>query len=142
MDTIRKDITFHQSFDDCVQFGLGDSCAIDQRPVADYNINPDTGNPYSVIDLLLKSDKLEQQRILAELQEYKSSFLPPDMPDVDAVKYMTPRLCQMPSELAEFESFVVSKQLEEEQAKQDAAKKAEDAKRIKDLFDDVSPKKD
>lgn len=123
----------HPSISDEVVFGTKDSCPIDQSPVQSFNIDPDTGNPMSTIDVILKAQGLEQRKALEMLTEYKSSFLPDNISNEQALKYAVPRLCQMPSELAEWQESITQKELEiaEQKANED---------RLRKLFDE--PKKD
>lgn len=115
-------------------YGKGDTCPIDQQPVAKFNIDPATGRPMSDLTAVLRSQGLDRERLLANLEEFRSEFLPDDISDSDALKYQNPRLCQMPSELAEYSEFVTQKRLEEK-------KKLDDAKEF-ELFKESLKKKD
>lgn len=106
-------------------FGEGDTVPIDQQPVQKFNIDPATGAPMSDITAVLRSQGLDRERLLANLEEFRAEFLPEDMSNEDALKYMNPRLCQMPSELAEYAEFVTQKQLEEKR-KADEARELEE----------------
>lgn len=86
-------------------FGEGDSVPINQNPSQSFNINPDTGRPMSVITALLRSQNAaEQLAILNGLDEFKSTYLPDGISNEDAIKYMVPRYCQLPSQIAKFNS--------------------------------------
>lgn len=105
-----------------IEFGEDGSCPIDQTPAKEFNIDPTTGRPYSDISLIMRAQSnLQQKQMLAELQEFKSEFLPKDISDEDAVKFQRPRLCQSPSELAQFQEAVTSYNLEQaEKARNEA----------------------
>lgn len=101
-----------------VEYGSYKSCPIDQQAVRSFNIDPVTGRPVSDMSAILNSKGLEQQRLLADLQEFKADYLPADVSDEDALKFMLPRLSQLPSELADFQEQVTKARLEEEKVKQ------------------------
>lgn len=94
-------------------FGSGDTIPIDQQPVKKFNIDPATGAPMSDITAVLRSQGLDRERLLANLEEFRADFLPEDISNEQALKYMNPRLCQLPSELAEYSEFITEKRLEE-----------------------------
>lgn len=135
MDRVIKPFEMvHSSVIEPIVFGDPRSCPIDQTASVGFNIDPDTGNPMSTFDVLMKADKLEQRRILDGLQEYKSNFLPSDISDTDAIRFALPRTCQLPSELAEYQSALTERELERQ-------KKIDEEIRLRDLFkDDVEPK--
>lgn len=100
------------------KFGEIGTCPIDQAPSKDFNIDPLTGRPMSDLTALLKAKDGEAERIIKEMQQYKADYLPADISNEDALKYYQPRLCQMPSELAELQQYQVEQQLKAEQEKQ------------------------
>ncbi len=86
-------------------FGEGDSVPINQNPSKSFNVDPDTGRPMSEISALLRSESAaEQMALFSQLQDYKSEFLPPDISDEDAIKYVVPRYIQLPSQIADFQA--------------------------------------
>lgn len=115
-------------------FGAGDTVPIDQQPVKKFNIDPATGAPMSDITAVIRSQGLDRERMLANLEEFRSEFLPEDISNEDALKYMNPRLCQMPSELAEYAEFVTQKQLEDKR-KADEARELEEFRKSFDKVD-------
>lgn len=85
------------------KFGEGDSVPINQNPSQSFNVNPDTGRPMSVITSLLRSQNAaEQMAILNGLDEFKSDYLPEGISNEDAIKFMMPRYCQLPSQISDF----------------------------------------
>lgn len=104
-----------------VSYGALDCVPIDQAPIQKFNIDPLTGRPTDIMNAITKARGLEQQRLLAELPEFKSEFLPPDVSDEDALRYACPRLSQMPSELALFQEELVKQDIEKELRAQYAA---------------------
>lgn len=88
-------------------FGDNDSCPICQNPAQDFNIDAATGRPMEDITSLIRaSDDLEARRIVNSMPEFKSDNLPDDMSDADAIKFMKPSLCQLPSELKRFHESI------------------------------------
>lgn len=88
-------------------FGDNDSCPICQTPAQDFNVDAATGRPMEDITALIRaSDDLEARRIVNAMPEFKSDSLPDDMPDSDAIKFMKPSLCQLPSELKRFHESI------------------------------------
>ena len=129
MDRICKLTRFHRSMALSVPYGTLDSVPIDQQAVKGFNIDPMTGRPVYDMTAVIRSQGLEQQRLLAELDEFKAQFLPEDVTDEVAVKYLKPRLCQLPSELAEYQETIVKARLQE---KEDAARKEEEENAAKE----------
>lgn len=85
------------------KFGEKGSCPIDQTPSQSFNIDPSTGRPMSDITAIVRSQNaLEMQAKFASLPEFKSNYLPEGTSNDDALVYQTPRLAQLPSELAEY----------------------------------------
>lgn len=123
MDRIFINQSFHPTVTFVGVYGKGDSVPVDQQPCKDFNIDPATGRPMSDISAVLRANKLDQQRLLAEMTEFKADYLPSDISDVDALKYAVPRLAQLPSELAEYSEALTSARLEE----------AKESQRLKDL---------
>lgn len=143
MDRINKSFRFHGSLTEVVKYGEKDSVPIDQLPKERFNIDPMTGRPMSDITAILRAKGSEQQNLLANLEEFKADYLPEGISDEDALKYYKPRLCQLPSELAEYSDHVISERLEE--AKKKA--KLEEEERLMNLFkegdtSDVESKKE
>lgn len=124
MDRLINPNGFCHSIVEPVKYTELDSVPIDQSSVQEFNIDPDTGRPISDITIILRSqNKMEQERVLSTMQKFDSSFLPDDISDEDAVKFVVPRYSQMPSELAEVaEKFT---QLKLDEAKKAAEKKKE-----------------
>lgn len=95
------------------KFGENGSCAIDQTPCKEFNIDPLTGRPISDLTAILRAKDDQAEAIIKGMQEYKADFLPDDISDEVALKYYQPRLCQMPSELAELREYQTRKAVEE-----------------------------
>ena len=96
---LRENIDFYTK----PVFGDNDSCPICQNPAQDFNIDAATGRPMEDITSLIRaSDDLEARRIVNAMPEFKSDNLPDDMSDADAIKFMKPSLCQLPSELTTY----------------------------------------
>lgn len=131
MDRISKRTIFHPTMVRCSKFGEKGSTPIDQQPVAKFNIDPLTGRPLSDMTAILRAQGLEQRQLLSSLQEYKSEFLPDDISDDEALKYYQPRLCQLPSELAELSERITDQRIKEQQDKD--LFEAEEAERKKQL---------
>lgn len=121
-----------------VKFGEKGSVPIDQTPSQSFNIDPNTGRPMSDIQKLVKMQNVaEQQAAFAGLSEFKSNFLPSDIKDEDALKFMCPRLAQLPSELLSFKEGLVKSKLAEQaehQRKQAAEQKAKADKEYMEKF--------
>lgn len=100
---VRENIGFYTK----PVFGDYDSCPICQNPAQDFNIDAATGRPMEDITSLIRaSDDLEARRIVNAMPEFKSDNLPDDMSDSDAIKFMKPSLCQLPSELKRFHESI------------------------------------
>lgn len=127
MDRINKNFCFHDSLLEVVKYGEKDSVPIDQQPAQSFNIDPMTGRPMSDITAILRAKGSEQNNLLSNLEEFKADYLPEGISDADALKYYKPRLCQLPSELAEYSEKVTSERLEE-------AKKAKELAEQEELF--------
>lgn len=121
-----------------VKFGEKGSVPIDQTPSQLFNIDPNTGRPMSDIQKLVKMQNVaEQQAAFAGLSEFKSNFLPSDIKDEDALKFMCPRLSQLPSELLSFKEGLVKAKLAEQaeqQRKQAAEQKVKADKEFMEKF--------
>lgn len=130
MDRIRN-FSFHSAIATPIAFGDKGSCPIDQQPAASFNIDPATGRPSDLMTSVMRAQGLERDKLLAGLQEYKSEFLPADMSDADAIKFAQPRLCQLPSELAEFQEGLIKMQIDEEKA----AEMENERKKFLDMLD-------
>lgn len=129
MDRISKSTRFHRTMSIPVKYGTLDSVPIDQQACKGFNIDPLTGRPVYDMTAIIRSQGLEQQRLLADLSEFKAQFLPDDISDADALKYLKPRLCQLPSEMAEYQEAIVKARLKE---KEDAARMEEEEKAAKE----------
>lgn len=104
-----KDIKVRENIDFYVKpvYGDNDSCPICQNPAQDFNIDAATGRPMEDITSLIRaSDDLEARRIVNSMPEFKSENLPDDVSDADAIKFMKPSLCQLPSELKRFHESI------------------------------------
>lgn len=113
-------------------FGDSDSCPICQNPAQDFNIDAATGRPMEDITSLIRaSDDLEARRIVNAMPEFKSDNLPDDMSDSDAIKFMKPSLCQLPSELKRFHESIGQFMLDKKQELADKLK-AEKEQRLND----------
>ena len=126
-------------------FGDNDSCPICQNPAQDFNIDASTGRPMEDITSLIRaSDDLEARRIVNAMPEFKSDNLPDDMSDSDALKFMKPSLCQLPSELKRFHQSIGQLVIDKKQELSDKLK-AEKEQRLNDAImnqlgvSDVSP---
>lgn len=136
----------HRSVMERVEYGKKDSVPLDQAAVQSFNIDPVTGRPmYDLTCIIKAQNKSEQERLIANMTQFDSNFLPDDLSDDDALKYSYPRYAQMPSELAEltekfahqkFEEWRHQKQIEdEEQAKKDYEEYLESLKKKKEVED-------
>lgn len=108
------------SFASRVVFGEKGSVPIDQSFSQSFNIDPNTGRPMSDVQRLVKmQNDMQIQAAFAQLPEFKSKFLDEKMSDTDALKFMCPRLSQLPSELLKyrqkFTEFAVNKELQKQQ---------------------------
>lgn len=120
MDRIDKNFRFHPSMISPVKYGEKDSVPIDQQPAQRFNIDPMTGRPMSDITAILRAKGKEQDHLLENLTEFKATYLPDGISDEEALKYYKPRLCQMPSELAEYTEQVTRERLERDKKLKDA----------------------
>ena len=128
------DLKFRENIDFYTKpvFGDKDSCPICQNPAQDFNIDAATGRPMEDITSLIRaSDDLEARRIVNEMPEYKSDNLPDDMSDADAIKFMKPSLCQLPSELKRFHESIGQLMIDKKQ-ELDNKLKAEKEQRLND----------
>lgn len=114
---INFDYTRHQRIT-AVNFGEKGSVPIEQAPAKDFNLNPDTGRPMSDIQRLVRvQNDVAMQAAFSQLQEFKANFLPADTSDADALKFVCPRLSQLPSELLAYRDGLTKYQLEQERIK-------------------------
>lgn len=114
------------------QYGDVDSCPISQTPAQDFNIDAATGRPMEDITALIRaSDDLEARRIANAMPDFKSESLPDDMSDEDAIKFLKPSLCQLPSELARFHESIGQFILDKKQELADKVK-ADKEQRLND----------
>lgn len=117
------------------EFGCPDCCPIDQTPSRDFNIDPTTGRPMEEITRVMRCQtQAEMQNSLMNLPVFSSEYLPDDISARDALKFMKPSLCQLPSELAEWSEAIAQYQydqkvseLQKKKAEEEEAKKAEEA---------------
>lgn len=106
---------------DPVVYGERDSCPINQAPAMEFNIDPSTGRPMSSITSIIRSqDAVEQQAAFAQLNEFKSAFLPADIDNETAFRYAFPSRCQLPSEIASINEHFVKMRMEEEENKRNS----------------------
>lgn len=118
MDRIKR-YSVHSSLLAAPDYGKGDTCPIDQQPAKDFNVDPATGHPMSDITAVMKSQSLSAVRDALDIIETsKHDFLDDSVSDADALKYSIPRLCQLPSELAEYTESVTKARLQEKAVKQ------------------------
>lgn len=103
----------------CVEYGTHDSCPIDQTPVQEFNIDPATGRCESDITKLLRAQtKYEQDKLYKELIERKVDLteLTPEQLRHE-VSFGRPRLCQSPSELADYAESMQQKAFDDAESK-------------------------
>lgn len=116
-------------------FGEGDTCPIDQSPAKDFNIDPYTGRPTEEITKAMRAQTAaEQQTLFMNLTQYKGDFLPESVEPREALKFMKPSLCQLPSELAEWQESLTKFELDTAKQKQDA----EELDKIRKSLQDVA----
>lgn len=130
----KYDTKFRENIDFYTKpvFGDKDSCPICQNPAQDFNIDAATGRPMEDITSLIRaSDDLEARRIVNAMPEFKSENLPEDMSDADAIKFMKPSLCQLPSELKRFHESIGQFLIDKKQELADKLK-AEKEQRLND----------
>lgn len=121
-----------------VKFGEKGSVAIDQTPAQSFNIDPATGRPMSDIQRLVHmQNDLAMSQAFASLNEFKSNFLPADIDESEALRFMCPRLSQLPSELLSYKEGLVKYQLEQQKAKDLAAAAAAREKADKEYFESI-----
>ena len=127
------------------KFGEKGSVPLDQTPSKSFNIDPNTGRPMSDVQRLCKMQSdLEMQAAFAQLPEFKTKYLPEGMSDVDALKFVCPRLAQLPSELIEYREGLARYQIAQSQLAKEREAKLLREKQINDFFDnlDKEEKKD
>lgn len=123
---IGRSFVPHPSVTKIIKFGEYGSVPIDQQPAKRFNIDPSTGRPIDDLTAILRAQNMQEQSALMErLTEYKAEFLPADMSDEDALMYMSPRLCQLPSELAEHAESVTRARLHKQEKERLAKLKEE-----------------
>ena len=130
----KYDLKFRENIDFYTKpvFGDNDSCPICQNPAQEFNIDASTGRPMEDITSLIRaSDDLEARRIVNAMPEFKSDNLPEDMSDSDAIKFMKPSLCQLPSELKRFHESIGQLIIDKKQETADKLK-AEKEQRLND----------
>lgn len=112
-----------------VEYGKMDSCPIDQTPVQDFNVDPETGRPESDITKMLRAQtKYEQDKLYKELVERKVSDVEMSESDLrHAALYGLPRLAQSPSELADYAESMV--RMQQDKAEEKRTKKLDALRR-------------
>lgn len=99
-----------------IKYGQKGSLPIDQSMSKKFNIDPATGRPMSDVQRLVKmQNDVEMQRCFAQLDDYKSNFLPEDMPDEQALMFMCPRDKQLPSELLAYRDGLTKYKLQQQE---------------------------
>lgn len=125
---VRENIDFYVK----PVYGDIDSCPISQTPAQDFNIDAATGRPMEDITSLIRaSDDLEARRIVNVMPEFKSENLPDDVSDADAIKFLKPSLCQLPSELKRFHESIGQFMIDKKQELADKVK-ADKEQRLND----------
>lgn len=123
------------------KYGVKGSFPIDQTPSMSFNINPDTGRPMSDVQRLVKiQDQVNQQALFASLKDYKSSYLPSDMSDEDALTFIKSRYCQTRSQILDYKESLAKYQLDKENAAKSAALEKEKQDRYQSMIDDLFKK--
>lgn len=124
-----------------VRFGDVGSCPIDQAPAKSFNVDPATGRPMSDIQRIVKmQNDLAQQNAFAALNEFKTNYLPEGVSDDDALKFMCPRLSQLPSELLSYKDGLVKYQLEQQKAAEERKLAEQQAKEYQDYLVSLNEK--
>lgn len=102
-----------------VEYGTMDSCPIDQTPVQDFNVDPATGRCESDITKMLRAQtKFEQDKLYKELIERKvdlTELTPAQLRH--EVSFGRSRLCQSPSELADYAEAIQQKAFDDAESK-------------------------
>lgn len=99
-----------------IKYGEKGSLPIDQSMSKKFNIDPATGRPMSDVQRLVKmQNDVEMQRCFAQLDDFKSNFLPKDMSDDDALIFMCPRDKQLPSELLSYREGLTKYRLQQQE---------------------------
>lgn len=123
------------------KFGEKGSVPLDQTPSKEFNVDPCTGRPMSDVQRLCKlQSDFEMQALFASLPEFKSKFLPDSMSDADALKFVCPRLAQLPSELLEYRENLTKYQIAQAQLAEQKKAKVLREKQINDFFDKLNEK--
>lgn len=118
MDRISRSVSFHGTVVMPVNYGSRLCVPIDQQMAQSFNVDPSTGRPVDDITALVRSQGLEQRRILDNLNPMESSYLAEDVTDEQAISECVGRYCQLPSEYAEYTEQVVRKKIEDELRRQ------------------------
>lgn len=115
------------------RFGDKTSLPIDQMPAKEFNIDPCTGRPMEEITKTMRANtQAEQQTAFMNLASFTSEFLPTDVDAKEALKYMKPSLCQLPSELAEWSEAVAQSQYDKQVSELQKKRADEEAKKVAD----------
>lgn len=114
------------------KYGEGDSVPVDQTPVKDFNIDPDTGRAMADITKILKAQtQYEKDKLYKELVSHPSEngIAFDDVKGLqNALKYAVPRFAQLPSELADYTESLYQRHFDEvEKRKQDEREKIDNA---------------
>lgn len=123
------------------KFGEKGSVPLDQTPSKEFNVDPNTGRPMSDVQRLCKMQSdFEMQALFASLPEFKTKFLPDNMSDSDALKFVCPRLAQLPSELLSYRENLIKYQIAQEKLAEEKRVKSLREKQINDFFDKLNVK--
>lgn len=98
-----------------VEYGKGDSCPIDQSPVQEFNIDPDTGRPMSDITKIMRAEsQYEKDKLYNDLKLHPDETgMLEDKDVLNSLKYACPRLSQLPSELADYAESLTERRINE-----------------------------
>lgn len=131
-----------------ISFGEKGSVPIDQSPAQDFNIDPATGRPVSDISKLVRAqNKMELNKALNDIEEFKAATgLPDEITDEQALDYVNPRLCQLPSErfalVEEMTQAKLDKAEKERAAKLDALRRQSEDALLEELDEEKRKKSD
>lgn len=123
-NNFKSCLSSFERLDNGISYGEKGSVCIDQTPCARANINPRTGFPYTDMQkIMLQQDLVERRRLLENMQSYRDDFLPADIKEEEAFKYMSGSNMQLPSEFTEEVERVTSDWLKKELSKAESSKK-------------------
>lgn len=116
-----------------LEYGKPGCSAIDQTPARDFNIDPATGRPMEEITRVMRAQtQAEMQNAFMNLNVFSSTFLPDDTSAKEALKFMKPSLCQLPSELAEWSEALAKYQYDQKLSEIEKKKAEEEAKKAEE----------